>query len=51
MVQPAVQGQQTQDYTSEMSDCANAIALGPPAIVQPEDRWVDLNGVTFHYLD
>lgn len=43
--------QQTHDYTAEMRACAEAINLGAPAIVQPEDHWVDLNGITFHYLD
>ncbi len=39
------------DYTSEMRACAEAIRLSPPAIVQPEDRWAELNGIRFHYLD
>ena len=39
------------DYRAEMSACAEAIDLRPPAIVQPEDRWADLNGIRFHYLD
>lgn len=42
---------QIGDYTAEMAACANAIGLEAPAVVQPEDRWVDLNGITFHYLD
>lgn len=43
--------QQVQSYTDEMQACADAIGLQPPAIVQPEDRWVELNGLHFHYLD
>lgn len=43
--------QPVQDYTNEMGACARAIDLNPPAIVQPEDRGVELNGVNFHYLD
>ncbi len=39
------------DYTEEMRACAEAIDLGPAAIVRPEDRWADLNGIRFHYLD
>ena len=39
------------DYRAEMQACAEAIDLRPPAIVQPEDCWVDLNGIRFHYLD
>jgi esterase len=41
----------TADYTPEMRACAEAIGIDPPAIVQPEDRSVELNGITFHYLD
>ncbi|MPZ97913.1 MAG: alpha/beta fold hydrolase [Dehalococcoidia bacterium] len=43
--------QQMTDYRQEMRECAEAIGLEPPAIVQPEDRYVDLNGIRFHYLD
>jgi pimeloyl-ACP methyl ester carboxylesterase len=39
------------DYLDEMRACAEAIELNPPAYVTPEDRWVELNGVNFHYLD
>ena len=39
------------DYLDEMRACAEAIELNPPAYVLPEDRWVELNGVNFHYLD
>ena len=39
------------DYTEEMRACAEAIDLAPSAIVRPEDRWTDLNGIRFHYLD
>ena len=44
-------GETDVDYRAEMSACAQAIGLTPPRIVQPEDRWVDLNGIRFHYLD
>lgn len=56
MAEPAPE-RQTQtppslgDYTEEMRACAEAIGLNPSAIVRPEDRWVDLNGIRFHYLD
>lgn len=43
--------QRFADYTEEMRACAEAIGLHVPAIVQPEDRFVDLNGIRFHYLD
>jgi pimeloyl-ACP methyl ester carboxylesterase len=39
------------DYLDDMRACAEAIDLNPSAYVLPEDRWVDLNGITFHYLD
>lgn len=39
------------DYTAEMRACAEAIHLDPPAIVQPTDHSVELNGIRFHYLD
>ena len=39
------------DYLDEMRACAEAIELNPTAYVLPEDRWVELNGVNFHYLD
>ena len=45
MVQPV------RDYRPEMRACAEAIQLNPPAIVQPEDHWADLNGIRLHYLD
>ena len=38
-------------YTDEMRECAEAIDLRPPAIMQPQDRYADLNGIRFHYLD
>lgn len=38
-------------YEAEMRACANAIGLDLPAIVIPEDRWVTLHGIRFHYLD
>ncbi len=39
------------DYLDDMRAGAEAIELNPPAYVTPEDRWVELNGVSFHYLD
>ena len=39
------------DYLAEMRACAQAIGLQPSRFVQPDDRWVDLNGIRFHYLD
>ena len=39
------------DYTGIMAEAAAAAGLAPPAIVAPEDRWVELNGIRFHYLD
>src|SRR5947209_10106848 len=41
----------TGDYTAEMAACAAAIGLQPPAFVPPADRYVELNGLPFHYLD
>ena len=42
---------QTRDYREPMAAAARAAGLHPSAIVQPEDRWVSLNGIRFHYLD
>lgn len=39
------------DYTAEMRACAEAIQLDPPAVVQPTDHTVELNGLPFHYVD
>ena len=39
------------DYLDDMRACAEAINLNPPGYVLPEDRYVELNGVNFHYLD
>lgn len=39
------------DYLDDMRACAEAIDLNPPAYVTPEDRWVELNSINFHYLD
>jgi esterase len=39
------------DYLAEMRACAEAIDLDPPGYHLPEDRYVDLNGVNFHYLN
>lgn len=41
----------TTDYLADMRACAEAINLGVTEFVLPEDRWVDLNGLRFHYLD
>lgn len=34
-----------------MAAAAKAAGLHPPAFVLPTDRWVELNGIRFHYLD
>ena len=39
------------DYLDEMRACAEAINLNPPGYVLPEDCYVELNGVNFHYID
>lgn len=39
------------DYLDDMRACAEAIGMPVPEYVQPEDRWVRLNGIDFHYLD
>ena len=39
------------DYLAEMRACAEAINLNPPGYHLPQDCWVELNGVNFHYLD
>jgi len=39
------------DYLDEMRACAEAIELNPPGYVLPEDKYVELNGISFHYLD
>ena len=39
------------EYLDEMRACADAIGIHPRQFLQPEDRWVDLNGIRFHYLD
>ncbi|MEX2373276.1 MAG: alpha/beta hydrolase [Dehalococcoidia bacterium] len=41
----------TTDYLDDMKACAEAIDLGAPGYVQPQDRWVTLNGIEMHYLD
>ncbi|MDA0353159.1 MAG: alpha/beta hydrolase [Chloroflexi bacterium] len=41
----------TTDYLADMRACAEAINLNPSTYLTPEDRWVELNGVNFHYLD
>jgi esterase len=40
-----------RDYRELMAKAATAAGLHPSAIVQPEDCWVELNGIRFHYLD
>jgi esterase len=42
---------QAPDYTELMAAAASAAGIRPAAIVQPEDHWVQLNGIRFHYLD
>ncbi len=42
---------QATDYTDLMAAAATAAGIHPTAIVQPEDHWVELNGIRFHYLD
>jgi pimeloyl-ACP methyl ester carboxylesterase len=42
---------QAPNYTELMAAAASAAGIRPKAIVQPEDRWVQLNGIRFHYLD
>ena len=39
------------DYTDLMAAAAKAAGLSPPAIVQPSDHYLELNGIRFHYLD
>ena len=34
-----------------LTDAVHAAGLSPPRVVLPEDRWVELNGIPFHYLD
>ncbi|MSQ29554.1 MAG: alpha/beta hydrolase [Dehalococcoidia bacterium] len=42
---------QVQSDTELMAAAAKAAGIQPPDIVQPEERWVPLNGIRFHYLD
>lgn len=42
---------QRPDYKELMAAAAKAAGLHPRAIVLPTDRWVELNGIRFHYLD
>lgn len=39
------------DLSALMAEAARAAGLAPRAIVQPEDREVELGGLRFHYLD
>jgi pimeloyl-ACP methyl ester carboxylesterase len=39
------------DHTALLGAAARAAGLEPAAVVQPEDREVELGGVRFHYLD
>lgn len=41
----------TANYLDDMKACAEAIGMEVPEYVLPEDRWVHLNGIDFHYLD
>ncbi|MSQ30532.1 MAG: alpha/beta hydrolase [Dehalococcoidia bacterium] len=41
----------TAGYLKEMRECAEAIGLGAPEYVTPQDKWVTLNGIRMHYLD
>jgi esterase len=41
----------TEDYRPLLEDAVRAAGLSPPAIVVPEDRFVRLNRIRFHYLD
>ena len=41
---------QSTDYRELMAAAASAAGVHAP-VVQPEDRWVSLNGIRFHYLD
>ena len=40
-----------EDYRELMAAAARAAGIEPPAIVQPSDHEVELNGLRFHYLD
>jgi esterase len=42
---------EAQTNTELMAAAASAAGIHPASIVQPEDRWVALNGIRFHYLD
>lgn len=39
------------DYRDLMAAAASSRGLNPPAIVQPADHYVSLNGIRMHYLD
>jgi hypothetical protein len=39
------------DYTDLLTAAAQAAGPTLAAIVRPEDRWVQLNGIRFQYLD
>lgn len=39
------------EYRELMAAAAQAAGLHPREVVTPEDRWVTLNGMKFHYLD
>jgi esterase len=41
----------TQVETELMAAAAHAAGIRPREIVHPEDHWVALNGIKFHYLD
>ena len=40
-----------EDYRELMAGAAKAAGIDPPAIVQPTDHELELNGIRFHYLD
>src|SRR5215212_5431669 len=42
---------QAVPYEELMAEAAAAAGIRPSRIVQPEDRWVESNGIRFHYLD
>lgn len=41
----------TEDTLKLLTDAVRAADIDPPEIVLPEDRYVTLNGLRFHYLD
>lgn len=41
----------SNDTLKLLTDAVQAAGIEPPEIVLPEDRYVNLNGIRFHYLD